>query len=93
MIRPTVITSKAASKDYNRIVAAHADLLTGMANHSVKVANYNTQKQTELANKNAMQAEMQKETMASNTQAAKDSQEFALRQGELDIKRAALSQV
>lgn len=91
MFSPSVITSKAASKDLENIRNTHTNLLTGLANQAVKVNSYNQQKQAELQAKNTIKAETQKENIAANTQAHKDSLDFAMKQSELDIKRAQLS--
>lgn len=91
MFSPAVITSRAAQTDMGKIKTAHAGLLEGMANQSIKVSNYNTQKSAELANQNAMKTEMDKAKMTADTSAQKNANDFALKQADLDIKRAALS--
>ncbi len=92
MIRPSIITSKAADDHYNNIVAKHADLVMAYAGQKQRVDAYNQQKQAAMQARNDMQAEMQKEQMAATTTAQKNSLDFAAKQGELDIKRAQLTQ-
>lgn len=91
LIKPAVITSRLADRDYNSIIGKHADLVTGMAQQSQKVAMFNQQKQSELAAQNAMNAELEKERMVADTAAKKDALTFQQKQSELDLKRAALS--
>lgn len=90
-MNPAVITSKAAQKDFLNIQAKHLDIVQGLTNQSVRVAAVAQQKQAELAAQNAMNAEMEKERIAANTESQKTALDFAQRQGELDVKRAALS--
>lgn len=91
MFSPAVINSKPAQKHLDTIKADHASILEGMANQKVRVDAYNMQKQTEMATQNAMDSEMEKEKMVNTTTAKKNEMDFAMKQGELDIKRAALS--
>lgn len=91
MISPVVVTSKPASKDFERIKANHSEILQGMAIQSDKVAQYHQQKAAELANQNAIKAEVDKQKMISNTEAQKNALDFASKQAEIDIKRAALA--
>lgn len=86
-----VITSKLASNDYNKIISAHSDIVQGITNQSQKVAQYKQQKEAEIANKAAMENELKQSQMVADTAAKKDALQFAQKQAELDIKRAALS--
>lgn len=92
MFSPSVITSKPAQDHLNTIKTDHASILEGMANQKVRVDAYNMQKQSEMATQNAMQSEMQKEKMVNDTTAKKNEMDFAMKQSEIDVKRAALSQ-
>lgn len=91
LLSPAVITSKPAQKDFDRIKATHADLVQGMALQAQKVAAYRQQKAAELQQEQTMRADMDKSTMAANTNVQKNTLDFAAKQGELDIKRAALT--
>jgi hypothetical protein len=92
-ISPSVITSKAAMADMNKIKSAHANILEGMASQQMKMVAYNQQKNAELQAKQTMQMQMDKEKTIANTQAQKDAMDFSAKQAELDIKRAALTQM
>lgn len=89
-MKPSVITSRAASKDMERIKTVHADLLTGLSDHQMKVEGYRQQKDAEMANNQAMQGEMKKAEMVANTANQKNALDFQGKQAELDIKRATL---
>lgn len=91
-ISPTVITSRAASKEFERIKGRHADILTGLTNQKMRVDAQNQQKATEMQNQQVMKNDIDKAKMVNDTTANKDAMDFALRQSEIDIKRAALSQ-
>lgn len=96
MISPTVITSKPAQRDYDKIVAKHADLVMGMANQKMRVdmvnAERDQQKATEMQNNQTMQTELKKSQMVADTASEKNHLDFASKQAEIDTKRAALSQ-
>ena len=92
-MRIPVISSKAAQNDNNKIVASHADLVAGIANQTQKVQQYNQQKQQEMAQKQAMDSQMKMQQMNNNTQVQKQNQDFAIKQGQLDVQRASLSNV
>lgn len=80
-----------AQKDLDKIKGIHNNLLDGMALQSQKVQTLNNQKAAEMQNQQTMENDMEKEKMAANTQSKKNEMDFALKQGELDVKRAALS--
>lgn len=86
-----VITSKAAQNDLNKIKGIHADLLTGMANQATKVANFQQNKQAEVANRQIVNSQIEAEKMTANTQAQKSALDFAQKQSEIDIKRAQMT--
>ncbi len=97
---PAVITSKLAQDHYNDIVSSHSDLVTGISNQQLKVQAFRQQKDQEMLSQQVMDNEMQKEKMTheqalskDTLQANKDAMMFAQKQQELDIKKAALSQV
>ena len=91
MFSPSVITSKAASKDLENIRSAHADILRGLAVQSEKVNSYNKQKAAAMVAQNEMKSELQKQNIADTSAASKNANDFAIKQGELDIKRAQIS--
>lgn len=91
MITPTVVTSRVARENFDNIRAQHGDILTGIANQSLKVDAFNQQRAAEMANTQAMQGEIEKAKISSDTQANQDSMDFSMRQSELDVKRAALA--
>lgn len=93
MMSPAVITSRVASKDLEKIKAQHADILTGIANQTIKIQQYNQQKSVEQQNQQVMRNELEKEKMAANTNDMKTALDFQTKQSELDIKRAALTAV
>lgn len=83
-----VVTSKPAQKDFNEIVAKHADILQGMTTQSQKIQEYNQQKNAIDAQKAAQDAQNQANGMKSrNEQVA-----LAQKQEELNIKKMALTQ-
>ena len=88
---PAVVTSNMAMKHLNDITAQHAEIVRGIEQQKQRVDAYNQQKQSELANQNAMNAEMQKEKMANDTQAKKDYLDFAQKNAEINAKRTQLS--
>lgn len=92
-MKPAVITSRKAEDHFNDIISQHADIVKGYALQAQKVENYNQQKQAELQSQNSMKMEIEKTKMTNNTQVAKNADDFAIKQAELDVKRAALSTV
>jgi len=86
-----VITSKAASKHFEKMKLDHAELVSALSNQSVKANAYRQQQSANLAAENNMKMEMEKEKMASQSEAKKNDMDFALRQGEIDIKRASIA--
>lgn len=91
MFSSAVLTSKPAQKDLEKIKASHELITKGIADQTTKVNARNQQKQAELANKNSMKMEMDKEKMVADTTTQKNAMDFSIKQSELDIKRAALS--
>ncbi len=88
---PIVLNSKPAQDDFDKIKVHHGELLQGMAAQSVRVAQANMQKATEMQAQQSMRSEMDQAKMAADTTAQKNANDFALKQSELDIKRAALT--
>ncbi len=88
---PAVITSRAATKDLQNIQLHHEEMLSGMTMQGVRVKEYNQQKAAQLQADQVMQNEMKKEKMASDTEAQGNALDFAMKQAELDVKRAALA--
>lgn len=71
---PTVITSRKAKKDFERIKARHSDILSNLQNHQVKVKAYKDQKETERkANLQAL-IENRKAKMEQEAQAKQENQ-------------------
>lgn len=100
MYSPAVITSKQAQNHYKDIVEQHSDIVTAMANQQQSVNMFNQQKAIEQQNQKIMDNEMEKERMATQTSLSKDAVQsnkdvmtFQQKNAELEIKRAALSQV
>lgn len=91
---PSVITSRVAQNQFLDIKSQHADLVTGIGNQKARVDSLmqqrDQQKAMEMQNKQTMETEIQKEKMTADTSAQKNAMDFALKQSELDIKRAAL---
>lgn len=79
---PVVITSKPATEHLNKIKAEHADVLTGIQNQSLKVEQYNMQKDAE-----------RKDKIAVDTQNAKDNVAISQKNKELAIKEQALTSI
>lgn len=88
MFSPSVITSKPARKDYQRIVSAHTDIVQGIAQQAERVTQ---QRQAALQAQQTMQAEFQKEKMTYDSSARRDAIDFQKNQADADIKRAQLS--
>lgn len=90
-ITTSVLTSKVAQDHLGKIRAEHADMMQGIQDQALKVGAYNQQKAAEQAQTALAQAEADKQMQLANTQAEKDRTMAALKQQEIDIKRAALS--
>ena len=90
-ISPIVVTSKRAQNHLFSIQQEHAKLVQGLKDQKARVDSINQQKQAALQSEQTMKAAMQKEQMVNQTQASKDAMDFASKQAELDVKRAALS--
>lgn len=88
---PVVITSKAASQDLNKIKGEHADIIQGIQDQSVKVANYNA----EQAARKAAQFQTDQASKQNNDKLQADAEAKRLeaqnKSRELDIKQQALS--
>ncbi len=91
MFSPAVISSRTARKDLDTIKFRHGVLLQDMAKHAVKLEANRQMKAAEEQAQNTMQTEMNKDRMTATTEARKTATDFALRQGELDIKRSQLT--
>ncbi len=92
-ISPSVITSKAAQNDLNKIKMAHGELVTGMASQTAKVIGAQQLKMADMQAQETNRMQMDKEKAIANTAAQKDALTFAQKQQELDIKKAALTQI
>ena len=90
-MKPSVITSRMAARDFEKIKASHADLVTGISNQQMKVNAYRQQKAAEMQNQNVMQQEMETAKMTANSNDMKTALDFQQRQAELDVKRSALT--
>lgn len=91
MFSPSVITSRPAQDHLQDIKGDHAAILEGMANQKLRVDAFNMQKQSEMAAENTMKTEFEKEKMVNDTTVKKNEMDFATKQAEIDVKRAALS--
>lgn len=91
MVSPAVITSKLATNHLNEIKMKHSDIVQGIADQSVRVANYNAQINAE---KKAREDQMKAESIQ-NEKARVESEtkrmEAENKRRELDIKQQALS--
>lgn len=90
---PAVITSNKAQQDFDKIKSEHSNILTGIADHRMRMEQQNQVKAQQLASDNSMRMEMEKAKLTADTQVKKDALTFAQKQAELDIKRAALAQI
>jgi len=85
-----IITSKMADQHFQKIKVEHSNILQGMQNQSVKIAEMNKQKAIEAEQTRQMNAEreasMKKDQMAFD----KEKMTADLKTKELEIKRAAL---
>lgn len=88
---PAVVTSDAATQDYAKIQATHADILNGMTAQSARVNVYNQQKQLERQNKEVVDASAARERETLQSEQQKDQMAFQQKSQELEIKRQALS--
>jgi hypothetical protein len=86
-----VLTSRVAKDHFNGIKVEHADILKGIQEQSMRVNAYNQEKalRDTALDQARMQEEKDQQVAASTAQ--KEANEAALKQQELDIKRAALS--
>lgn len=88
---PIVINSKAAQKDLNSIKAQHTDIVQGIQDQALKVANYtieqNAKKEIETQQKQTSEIDNQK-SMADAEVKRMDAEN---KRRELDIKQQALS--
>ncbi len=90
------VTSSKANEDFQNIKQKHADIITGITNQKMRVDQFNQQKQQEQQvaqqNQQVMAQEMKTAEMTNKTVADKNAMDFHLKNTELNIKRAALSQ-
>ncbi len=93
MISPSVITSKAALNDFNKIKMAHTDLMQSISGQRAKMVSYQQQKSADMQAQETVKMQAAKENQIATTQAQKDAITFGQKQQELDIKRASLSQI
>ncbi len=95
MNSPATITSRMAQKNHDKIVAAHSDLINGMAAQSMKVQAFNQQRDqqraAEMQNKQTMDADIKKSQMVADTASQKNFLDFAAKQASTDVSRAALT--
>lgn len=80
-ISPVVISPRPAQDHLNMIKGQHADILTGIQNQAMKIAQFNANKVT-----------ADKEKASLDAQANKDNALNMQKQQELELKRMALSQ-
>ncbi len=90
-VRPIVVSSRIAKDELNNIRSSHANILQGMVGQAQRSQMNREQKAAALQSQQTMKMEMDKNNMAANTDAQKVHNDFSIAQGELDIKRAALS--
>lgn len=88
-----MITSRRASEDLDKIRLAHQDIMQNMAVHTANVNNSNAQKAAEMANQQAVRAEVDKAKAVADSEVQKVAMQNDLKREELSIKRAALSAV
>lgn len=94
-MHPSVITSRRAKDELLKIKSVHSTMLQGMEMQSMKVQQFNQQRDQQKAvamqNEQTMKTELQKSQMVADTEAQKNAISYDLKQSELDIKRVALS--
>lgn len=91
MFTPAVITSRKAQDDLDKIRGHHEQIVTGIADQNMRVQNMNMQKEAQVQADNSMKVELEKERMVADTAQKKDALNFAQKQAEIDVKRAALA--
>lgn len=98
-----MISAKKAKKDIERIKGLHSNILDGMAQHQLKVQQYNDQQGMLKREQDAIQGERQmkdKEMEFNGRQqnadrefnSQKESMNYNLKTKELEVKRMALTQ-
>ncbi len=92
-ISPSVISSRAAQNDLNKIKMAHGALVQGISSQTAKVIGAQQLKSAEMQAQETAKMQADKEKNIADTQAQKDAITFGQKQMELDIKRASLSQI
>lgn len=95
---PTVITSRKARKEIERIKGRHAELVRAMQNQALKVSAWKEQKRGEQAQARQEQAERAKIKMEQESKSRaeamtheRDRMTHAQKMGELELKRRVLS--
>ncbi len=86
-----VITSKAAQKDLQNIQSKHDEMVMGMQEQAMKVAEYNANKAAEALAQTTMKNEASAAKGEMDFKNKQNDQNFALKAGELDVKRQALN--
>lgn len=89
---PTIINSKKAKEHYEATKVKHADILTGLQNHSLRIQDYNNQKSIQKQNEDLKQAEVDKEFRAQQAVTQKESADRSIKEQEIALKREALFQ-
>ncbi len=87
---PTIINSKKAQDHLNKIRGEHSNLLTGIQNQSLRVQQFNQQRQLQQQEESLRQGEIDKEFRATQAAQQKESMQNDLKTKELEIKRQAL---
>ncbi len=81
-MKTSVLTSRKAKEHYEEIKQKHAEIITELNEHNLKVKEFRANEKIETDNKNAVEAENQKE-----------NQKNVQKQQELEIKRMALKSI
>lgn len=98
MFTTPVLNAKAAQKHLLKVKQQHADLVSSIQNHSLRVEQYNQMKADKLAFETNEKNKLQTEKMKFDQQSEKDRMEmenkrneFAHKREELELKKKALS--
>jgi hypothetical protein len=90
-VKPVIINAKPAENHLEMIKSSYNDIISNIASHSLKVENFNNQKEIERQNNLIKQSEMAKQDQADKLATEKDQRANALKEKELEIKKMALS--
>ena len=85
----SVITSRRAQNELNKIKSEHADLLTTMGEQKDRVQMFNQQKSMEQQQKAQADQQMMQEQQKTQQETALKTQELQLKKEEVDIMRVA----